>query len=267
MKIALCISGETREYNQYLGPTSFINYLRSKGAEVDIYGHTWKHCGVPDESDTIKFKKLVIEDQKVIDDWVDLNPMKNGWDTEKEPHVSSDEWFREVYHNTRVKIGQHIGGFNCLRMPDPDEYDIVIRWRWDLGLMGSDDLQHRQGNGLFLIPEHEQYLLDTIFYPKLEWASTRQQPFALTSSESYLAQYGPCLEDTHYVFNKQAMRCIHKLDLHFQIVKIWEGGKIGYHTLWNKLLADKGGIKIGTHLPNVIKFYKSTKHDNDSIYK
>jgi len=128
-------------------------------------------------------------------------------------------------------------------------------------------LQHRQGNGLFLIPEHEQYLLDTIFYPKLEWASTRQQPLALTSSESYLAQYGPCLEDTHYVFNKQAMRCIHKLDLHFQIVKIWEGGKIGYHTLWNKLLADKGGIKIGTHLPNVIKFYKSTKHDNDSIYK
>ena len=267
MKIALCISGETREYNQYLGPTSFINYLRSKGAEVDIYGHTWKHCGVPDESDTIKFKKLVIEDQKVIDDWVDLNPMKNGWDTEKEPHISSDEWFREVYHNTRVKIGQHIGGFNCLRMPDPDEYDIVIRWRWDLGLMGSDNLQHRQGNGLFLIPEHEQYLLDTIFYPKLEWASTRQQPLALTSSESYLAQYGPCLEDTHYVFNKQAMRCIHKLDLHFQIVKIWEGGKIGYHTLWNKLLADKGGIKIGTHLPNVIKFYKSTKHDNDSIYK
>ena len=55
--------------------------------------------------------------------------------------------------------------------------------------------------------------------------------------------------------------------LYFQIIKLWEGGKIGYHTLWNRLLADKGGIKIGTHLPNVTKFYKSTKHDNDPIYK
>jgi hypothetical protein len=261
MKIALCISGETREYNDYFGPSSFINYLRSKGAEVDIYGHTWTHCNVPEESDTIKFKELLIEDQTIIDDWVNLNPMKNGWDTKKEPHVSADEWFEEVYHNTRVKIGQHIGGFNCLRMPDAEQYDIVIRWRWDLGIMGSD-IKHDDG-----LPEHEHYLLDTIFYPKLEWASTRIEPLALTSSESYYAQYGPCVEDTYYLFNKRAMRCINKLDLYFQIIKLWEGGKIGYHTLWNRLLADKGGIKIGTHLPNVTKFYKSTKHDNDPIYK
>ena len=47
MKIALCISGETREYNKYHGPDTLITLLLDLGHTVDIFAHTWEHCERP----------------------------------------------------------------------------------------------------------------------------------------------------------------------------------------------------------------------------
>ena len=254
MKIALCISGETREYNKYFAPTSLVQYLRSKGCTVDIYGHTWSHCIAPEETDTIKFKELLIEDQAdIIDRWVDENPNKHGWDTPRFAHMHADEWFGKLYHNTRMHIGQHVGGFHSLRMPDENEYDLYVRWRWDLALNTTKDWDIQ--------------LLENEFYPMLEWVSTRSEAIGLTSCESFYGHYGPCLEDSHYFFNQLAMPSINRLDYFTEILRFWIYGKVGFHTLWNKLLAEGCFIRLGSRLPNLTYFCKSTEHINDPIYR
>ena len=253
MKIALCISGETREYNKYFAPTSLIQYLRSKGCTVDIYGHTWSDCVVPEETDTIKFKELLIEDQAIIDRWVDKNPNKHGWDTPRPANMQADEWFGRLYHNTRIHIGQHIGGIHCLRMPDENEYDLYVRWRWDLELK--------------TIKDWDIQLLENNFYPMLEWASTRSEAIGLTSCESFYNHYGPCLEDSHYFFNKLAMSPINQLDYHEEILRFWITGKTSFHILWNKLLAEGCFIRLSTRLPNLVYFKKSSQHKHDPIFE
>ena len=50
MKIAFCISGETREHNKFYGPDSMITYLMELGHTVDVFGHTWDHSEVPNSS-------------------------------------------------------------------------------------------------------------------------------------------------------------------------------------------------------------------------
>jgi hypothetical protein len=253
MRIALCISGETREYNTFLGPELFIEYLRSKGCTVDIYGHTWKHCEEPKQTNIIKFKELLIEDQSIIDRWVDENPNAHGWDTPRPVHMQADEWFGRLYHNTRVKTGQHIGGFTCLKMPEFNAYDLCIRWRWDLTL----DLNH----------EWQESAMEHQFYPSLKWVSTRHDDaVCTTSAESHIANYGPCLNDTHIAFNKLAMHNLKNLNVNERIVKEWEGSKISYHTLWNQLLAYGCNMRIYTNLPNLTSFTSSTVHINDPIY-
>ena len=256
MKIALCISGETREYNKFFGPSVFVEYLRSKGCTVDIYGHTWKHCNeVPLETDIIKFKELVIEDQAVIDRWVDENPNGHGWDTPRPAHMQADEWFGRLYHNTRVKLGQHIGGFTCLRIPDYNNYDLCIRWRWDLTLNLNLDW--------------EINAMENIFYPVLESTARLVEELAVTSCNSGIAPYGPCLEDTHYAFNRRAMFNINNFNLHDAILNAWVGGKVSYHTLWNKLIVTGSQTPIRTTLPNLSSFTKSGPHVHvaDPVYK
>ncbi len=249
MRIALCISGETREYNTFLGPEVFVDYLRSKGCTVDIYGHTWKHCGEPIETNVIKFKELLIQDQAIIDRWIDKNPNAHGWDTPRPDNMQADEWFARLYHNTRVKIGQHIGGFNCLRMPNHNNYDLCIRWRWDLTL----NLNHAW----------EESAMEYQFYPILESTSTVEEALAVTSCESGVALYGPNLEDTHYAFNRSAMNNINNFDLYNSILSVWNGGKISYHTLWNKLIIIHARTPIRTTLPNLTSHTKTGPHVHD----
>ena len=253
MKIALCISGETREYNTFFGPEVFVEYLRSKGCTVDIYGHTWKHCVEPSQTSVIKFKELLIEDQAIIDRWVDENPNAHGWDTPRPDNMQADEWFGRLYHNTRVKVGQHIGGFTCLKMPEFNAYDLCIRWRWELGIN--------------LKTHWQQAAMENQFYPSLEWVSTRANDAVCTTScESYIANYGSALDDTHYAFNRLAMLGIKNLNVNERIVQQWGGGKISYHTLWNRLLVHGCNMRIYTNLPNITYFTKSSQHKHDPIY-
>lgn len=253
MKIALCISGETRHYNKYFGPEVFITWLMSHGHSVDVFGHTWTHCDVPSSSDIIRFKELLIEDQDtVISNWVLENPEKRGW-----PGDFKDQ--AEMLNKTKAKCGQHVGGIKSLQMPNTEDYDVFIRWRWDLTI-NNDVL-----NG-------KMYMLDDLWLPKLEFTRTRSEPVGITSCLSWLTAEYPSIEDTHYIFNKSAHKNLKQIDTLGAIEGIWNDGPdadfVSYHILWNYLLIRFGNIMLGTLLPDVFVFEDGwDQSKKDDIYK
>ena len=80
-KACFIFSGETREYNRaelFKGHKWLADELKSRyGYDVDFIGHTWDHCDTPLNFKNFKYYKK--ENQKIIDDWVLMNPFVRGW--------------------------------------------------------------------------------------------------------------------------------------------------------------------------------------------
>lgn len=239
MKIALCISGESRDFNKFHAPETIITRLMEKGHHVDVFGHTWTHCDIPNSTDVINFKDLLIEDQdSIISKWVLEDPEKRGWPGD----YNSQE---EMLERTKARCGQHVSGIKCLQMPNTDDYDVFIRWRWDL--MISDNLQ-----------KVSDEFLDMHYHPWFDFVKDHEDPVALTSCNSWITPYYPSIEDTHYFFNKHAHKEIKQMNILKNIEFLWttaDGiGYVSFHTLWNYLLLECARIHIGTQLPNITCF-------------
>lgn len=135
MKIAICVSGETRDFNKILKDTShrsvldFAEDLRKFNTQVDVYAHTWAHCEYPDRSDMIK--SLSIDDQSIIDNWVSGDFLNRAFPI---PNAGS---FHDYLLASRKAYGQVFSGFRCFGLVPVNEYDVVIRFRWDLECVGD----------------------------------------------------------------------------------------------------------------------------------
>ena len=154
MKIAICISGETRGFNWESDDNShlpegyelqnFINLLEEKypGVDVHIYAHTWDHCKLPNK-DLFNYKKLEVTSQKEIVDWVSerfcRRAYQNRMDFDK--RVTLKELGPEAYVNTVLETSKNnyaqlwgaFKAYNLLRDVS-EEYHAVVRWRWDNGI-------------------------------------------------------------------------------------------------------------------------------------
>jgi hypothetical protein len=138
-KICIAVSGETRNYNTTtpLQLEKFINKLKSLNYEVYVVAHTWAHCEIPKDFKLIN--DLRVDDQSVIDRWVMedfLNRAPNGHN--KSPiDINSKSAINNKLQEARRNYGQCWSAFRSFEMFNNGkipECDLLIRWRWDLGI-------------------------------------------------------------------------------------------------------------------------------------
>lgn len=250
MKIAIAMSGETRSYNEFRGPDALIHKLEDMGHTVDIYGHTWKHCEIPDDADS--FKNFIYEDQQVLDDWIKEDFMLRAWSNEnwnpscKLSEMSADDWVNKILAESRKKFGQHFGGLRCIHSVPTNEYDAIIRWRWDITFQ-DDSLN---------APDY----LKKGFFDYIERLPRKNDegfPIMLAGCNSWSRAFERItFEDTHWIFNKSAHAKFvetatpeDKLDYVFKHGT--PDGKMSYHTFWTELILLTDDIDISLALANV----------------
>lgn len=248
MKIALCISGETREFNIYYPPNNYITWLREKGHTVDVFAHTWSHCEKPQPT-IFNFKQLIIEDQdKVIGDWSNVDPEFRSfsfWDEE-----NNCRGVPQPLEVTKEKIGQHVSGWKCLQLPETDDYDFVIRWRWDLAIATR---------------EHVPEIMDILYPPQLDYISTyNEKPLCMTDCVSRWGRFNLELNDIMYLINKPAHINIKNSPWEQAVLDAWaeEENPCSYHTLWNLMLGVSAKAEISTMLPDVHAIINQKRLDN-----
>ena len=270
MKIAVCLSGETRNFNRVLemdrrGPLNFINELKKFYPDVDIFGHTWKHCEKPNES-IVKFEKLLIQDQSMIDDWVKedfLNRAysnRDGWNKQNRLSEMSPEEFVKIHlERSRAAYGQVFSAFKCFREVPLDRYDVIIRYRWDLEHKGDTD-----------------YFENTII-DRIGWLLRRTDQgitAGMGSSNTTLYTANPpmmTMEDTFFMLNTAGHSYVksvpieHRLDVIFE--SNWGNEKSEAHTLWTSALFTPvpsrnpkdprdQEITFALHLPNMFQLIR-----------
>ena len=252
LKIAFCISGETREYNSFFAPDTMITHLMEMGHTVDIFGHTWAHCEKP-QTDIFNFKRLHIDDQeKVIGDWVSGNAELRSWSE----HDSNVLQHLDV---TRAKIGQHVSGIKCLQFPETDDYDVFYRWRWDLGIL-PEKLEFRESS------EYDQMINE--FNKWTDWIGTHNRFAAcITDNTGWLGRHWWGIQDTHFMLNKLSHRNVKNMNWEKAIEKVWHDyGKWSYHALWNHLIIDEANTMIGQKLPDLLGFSATKRHKTNELF-
>lgn len=141
MKIAICVSGQTRNHNTYSSRwLEDINHLFAD-YEYDLYGHTWVGQPKPVTSRFREpFKGLCFDDQTIIDDWVKRDHITNGFydkawsdNPEWKNIVKDGKAFDHILATSRMAYGQFVSTFLCMQQVKGD-YDAVVRYRWDIGL-------------------------------------------------------------------------------------------------------------------------------------
>ena len=257
MKIAFCISGETREHNKFYGPDSMITYLMELGHTVDVFGHTWDHSEVPNSS-LYNFKLLQIDNQhKIISDWKNVDLINRAWfaDSTQIVKESGKEMIQSL-DITNAKIGQHVSGWKCLQMPDTDQYDVFYRWRWDLKL----------DPGLL---ENERYMIDKTLIPWLDYVKTNNKiPIVITDNSGWIAR-NISVQDQHFFMNKLTHRNIKQKSWEEAILNVWYTNreKCSYHMLWNWMLIDEASAFIGEKVHDIVSLTATLPHNNNENFE
>lgn len=140
MKVAISISGETRNHNEPDIYKQFWNHMDkfTSGHDCDFYGHTWTRCDSPKSED--KLKRFVKTDQNEI------------WETFARQNIfdaipftrTKDPRFIEILEDTEtgafakwcreridVSYGQFWSFYHSFKNVDVSGYDACLRWRWD----------------------------------------------------------------------------------------------------------------------------------------
>lgn len=243
MKIAVCLSGETRNYNHDLldtdrqGPMDFVNQLKQHFDVVDIFGHTWSHCGKP--VNRHDFKKFRQDDQKVITDWVAQDFVNRTYTDGGNGNFNSINQlndlgpvaFIDAYLNKSKAIyGQTWSAAECFELVPLDEYDIVIRYRWDLV---------HDGNSKFF----EATVVNRILW--LKNSDVVHNPTLVSTCNSHIQTNNPHaiahIEDTFFIMNKVAHRVFCQVEIGDKLDNIIDlnlGRKHmpAHHGMWQAVL-------------------------------
>lgn len=271
MKIAVCLSGETRNFNRVLslkdtrGPIDFVNELKKFYSDVNVYGHTWSHCPPPIESG-FKFKKLQIDNQSIIDDWVKQDFLnrsysnRSGWNLDNKLADMSPQKFVNLHlARSRAAYGQVFSAFKCFNLVPLDTYDIVIRYRWDL--------QHQYDTEYF-----ENTIIDRIKF--LIRRKNQNMTAGVGSSNTTLYTGTPPLmtmEDTFFMFNQLGHSYIRSVPIEDRLERVfescWGNEKEEAHSLWASVIFHPARsitpqapehelINFYLHLPNMFQLIR-----------
>lgn len=247
MKIAICISGETRGFNWESDDNShlpegyelqnFINLVKEQypGVDCHIYAHTWDHCKLPNK-DLFDYRKLEVTSQQEIVDWVSDRFCRRAYQNRMEfdKRVTLTELGPEAYVNTLLEVSknkyaQQWGAFKAYNLLQDvrDQYDLVIRWRWDNG-----------------IPENNMHMMPKFWEA---WETILQEAnsdngFTLFQSMTFYTFVTPGIlapEDIFFVHNEEASHILRKIDFPNMMDNIiyqqLGPEKYADHTLWGMI--------------------------------
>lgn len=137
MKVAVCISGQTRDFNK--NKEIILNDLESLFGdhEYDLYGHTWSDCEKPDDMSI--FKVFAQTDQNIISDWVkeDIQTFGTFYDWNDMPEyveiLNKDTGYLQfICDRSKGRLGQTLSAHECFKLVPHNSYDIIVRYRWDI---------------------------------------------------------------------------------------------------------------------------------------
>lgn len=295
MKIALCLSGESRMFNEFndasleRGPQEFYRKLQQYNPDwtVDVYGHTWTHCELP-VTDVFQFKQLIIEDQKLIDDWVKEDFLNRAFSNKidfnpkyKLSEMSLSAWVDKLLDRSRWAYGQHFSAYHCFALLPKNEYDIVIRYRWDLSFEprfipdGNELGSWGATSSIDFFKKSIGKSIENLISPKHYGI----EPAAIITNNMYVhggQPNGIQMDDTFFMFNRKAFAVINKgqhgQDTTFEdhlahvFSQTHENEKHSAHSLWGDLLFSHrhntyGLIIFHPDIPNTMLLHRNTKNN------
>lgn len=130
MKIAICLSGQTTDYNSENMMQMFSSIFPSY--EIDFYGHTWSDQYPP--TNITDFYSFVQTDQNEIfenfkDNIWDMAPYEKWWNNESDYLENPVDFVKE---RINITFGQFVSHHTCINLiNNPKQYDAIFRWRWD----------------------------------------------------------------------------------------------------------------------------------------
>lgn len=130
MRIALCISGQTRvfnEHNESEGKDLAELLEFWKDYSVDIYGVHWKSCK-PINRTKFDYKKVKVIDHKDVKNWVREDFMNRCFRScAAEVQITQPNFVEEGLNLSVRSYSQHWSAFECYNLVDnPDDYDWKI---------------------------------------------------------------------------------------------------------------------------------------------
>ena len=141
MKIAICVSGQTRRHAEYKEKWQAGIDSLFGDYSYDLFGHTWSDQTPPTNLD--KFKDFSVDDQHMMAKWMEKDPFhrmyhNSAWFNEDEYHgmLKDGDWYEHAIGATKRAYGQFWSAILCYNQV-PNDYDIVVRYRWDIGVSKS----------------------------------------------------------------------------------------------------------------------------------
>lgn len=247
MKIAVNISGQTRWHN--LNEQWFYPHLEKllEGFEYDLYGHTWDYCEKPNAIE--KFTNFIQTDQNEIWDkfvkynifdriayrtnWIDLEEYNDA--------LNGKTDFLEFCKKTSfATYGQIWSWYECMKTIPTDDYDLILRWRWDIDAK---------------IDPHHIFEFQT----NIRNFSNKQGEYNSNLTNSDVLTMSPMVSGTMHdtCFAMRAGSFKHFDDIENQLDRVVRRNlpdRFDAHELWFTYLSDKSTVAYG--LPQIVTSLK-----------
>lgn len=255
-KIAICISGQTRGYNQNI--TEFQNLLDELflDFDYDLYGHTWDDCELPKNAKD--FKNLLVTDQEEIwkfskNHFFDIVPHRSEWNENSE-YIKALEGKTSLVELckklTKNAFGQFWSAYHSFNIVDKTQnYSLIVRMRWDNTLAFEIGEINRQSK----IENFRKTLLD-FKLSKNRFSGFHSQTDVLVTNEILFDNNGLFFNDVFFILKSASLEKILNNSIDYSILNIYQmsDDRKTAHHLWSKYLIDICECKIGDGLDCII---------------
>jgi len=288
-KVAITISGQTRSYNteakRHL--KTFIDMMEDRGYDIDLYGIVWDDNEMPDnESD---FVKIETRSQDDLRDFIrrHISEMGSMIISKKHDPDLSDSFIeyidglptkteKEIEFSVK-RLAQVWGAFEAIQLiEDIEEYELIIRWRWDLGfyVKGVDSIIQKNDFNKTVLRSYFDGLNEVIEETEEDRESRSYILFMgyakLFNAKNEMSQM--YLEDQFMILNTIAAASIQTVDtldlLRYHYSTLPYGQRLGEHTLWTQIWkslarylqmndnipSDWGEITLDADLPRFLSY-------------
>lgn len=247
MKIAICVSGQTRRHNDYSNEWFGTITELFGDYDYDLFGHTWSDQPTPITKS--KFKKFTVDDQIMMEKWIEEDPQQRlyhniGWIQHKDYHIKLKDgsWYEHAIGATKRAYGQFWSALLCYELVNSD-YDLIVRYRWDIGLKENKE-QVKRAIHNFSKAQNLTSALPGQIDRNIEPMINTDVLVSTPSRSDYI-------EDLFFVSNSNILKCKYKPIGHWmdEMMKIQYPEKPVAHKGWASLLKALQ-LNIVTNMPN-----------------
>ena len=234
MKLAICVSGQTRRHNDYNNEWFGAITELFGDYDYDLFGHTWLDQPIPITKS--KFKKFTVDDQSMMERWAEKDPLQRvyhdiSWIKNKDYHAKlvDGSWYEHAIGATKRAYGQFWSALLCYELVSSD-YDLIVRYRWDISLQENIQQVKRAIQNFAKAQSYTEALqgqIDKNFEPMINTDVLVSTP----SRSDYI-------EDMFFVSNNKILKCKSKPIAYWmdEMMRIQYPEKPVAHKGWASLL-------------------------------